>query len=351
MTVYFAGGEPESYDEGPLEGVNVRTTAPNSSYNAYDPDFSRCGVAGFQRNTRPGVKLKNVGDGLTEGWGQSRLGFSSNSSLISYGWPVIEFADADDIVLFGIITKATGGGTFPSAMRYSTGASTSVEVNPQGNLRAATDMFSFVTMYFKLVAGVLDLAWYVNGIPIASVSGVSVPYLNGRKVKTVRWGGTNYADNITYTFWHSETLVTSVDPRGWRVSTLAPNSLGNYDAWNGNYADIDEPGAVVDADYISSDTAAQVESFGLSNLSVLAQNMDVKAVALASRGRRGAAGPQNVQGMLRTNSADVYSANLAGVVPTFSNLSGLIWQVNPVTGNPWTIAEIQNLEAGFKSIA
>ncbi|QHJ75225.1 hypothetical protein DELTA_32 [Brevundimonas phage vB_BsubS-Delta] len=349
MTVYFAGTEPDAFDSSPNDTTRVRTVN-TAAINAFDPDYSRCGISAYQSNPIPTAVLKEWGDGITEGWVQSRLGFTNNGALISAGHPVFSVRDKDDKELFGVITKTTSAG-FNAVLRYSTSDTVRVEVNPQGTLNPLPGSAAsrFTTMYFKIDGTSLTLTWYLDSIPISSVT-VTVAYMNGKKAKIFCWGGTGH-ENSSYYIYVSEMLVASEDCRGWRVATLGPNSLGTKDEWIGNYADIDEAGPYDDGDYISIDTANKVELFGLTNLSVPAQNMDVVALTFTGRGRKGLTGPQNIKAVLRTNATEVESATtFSNVYPTFNALGQKVWDVNPVTGNPWTVAEIQNLEAGFKSI-
>lgn len=349
MTVYFAGTEPDAFDSGPNDTGRVTTTNA-SNRDSFDPEYSRCALSAYQRSVIPTATIKEWGDGITEGWVQGRLGFNNNGNLISVGYPLFEVQDKDGKVLFDVITKAGGGG-FNSVLRYSTSDTVRVEVNPQAPIHPApgTGAHRFNTLYFKIVGSSLTLTWYLDALPVSTVT-VTVAYINGKKAKTFCWGGTGH-DNSSYFIWQSEMLVTSEDCRGWRVATLGPNSLGTKDEWNGNYADIDEAGVYDDADYIFTDTVNKVELFGVSNLSVSAQNMDVVAVTLSTRARRGLTGPQNIKGVIRTNGTEVETAaNLGAVPPIFNPLRQAIWENNPVTGVPFTVAEVQNVELGYKSL-
>lgn len=348
MTVYFAGTEPDAFDLAPFDG-HVRTANNTTSVNAFDPEYSRCAISGETRAHMMVATIKNWGDGISEGWVQSRLGFTNNGDIISAGYPVVEVRDKDNKILFDVITKSASNG-FNSVLRYSTSDTARVEVNPQAPIHPSPKnaAFRFNTLYFKINGTTLTLTWYLDGLPVSTVT-VTVAYMSGKLAKTFAWAG-SAASNSIYWIYHSEMLVTSEDCRGWRVATLGPNSLGAKDEWIGNYADIDEVGAPDDNDAISADTAAKVELFGLSNLSVSAQNMDVVAVALSARARRGLTGPQNIKGVIRTNSTEVDTAsNLGNVAPIFQPLTQAIWENNPVTGVPFTVSEVQNLELGVKS--
>lgn len=340
MTIYFAGTEPEAFTS------YVQDTPYMSTSGAYhDPDYSRCALSSYE-NTLITINLSGVGSGLSEGWMQSRIG--STDALISSGFPVLQIADATGQILAEIITKSSGS-PLPSVLRYYTAAATRVEVNPQVNIRpSGSAAGQWVTLYWKIVGTSLTLTWYFNNVLAATVT-VTVAFMSGKLVKQCSWGGTGHT-STSYRIWHSEMLVSSEDPRGYRVATITPNSLGTKDEWTGNYADIDDLGVTFDDDYIYTDAINKIESFGLTNLSAAAQNMDVVAAVVSARARRGFTGPQNIKPFIRTNSTNYEGATYPAVPATFTNLPPVVMGVNPVTGNPWTITEIQDLEAGFKSL-
>ncbi|USN16442.1 hypothetical protein POLUDNITSA_00270 [Brevundimonas phage vB_BpoS-Poludnitsa] len=340
MTIYFAGTEPEAFTSF-IQDPNYITT----SGNYHDPDYSRCGLSAYQ-DTLITIDLPGVGTGLSEGWVQSRI--HSTPSLSTSGYPLVAIMDSSGQRLADIITKSSSG-TKNSVLRYYTAAATRVEVNPQVPIDPSeSNVGHFVTLYWKIVGTSLTLTWYFDSVLAATVT-VSVPFMSGKLVKQCGWGGTAHA-STSYRIFHSEMIVSSEDPRGYRVATITPNSLGTKDEWTGNYADIDDLGVTFDADYIYTDAINKIESFGLTNLSAAAQNMDVVAAVVSARARRGITGPQNIKPFVRTNSTDYEGATYPSVPATFTNLPPVIMSVNPVTGNPWTITEIQDLEAGFKSL-
>lgn len=340
MTIYFAGTEPEAFTTFVQDTPFISTTG-----SAHDPDYSRCALSAMEDNLIT-IDLQGVGDGISEGWMQSRI--TVTDTLISSGHPVLQIADKNGQILAEIITKGSNTPT-PSVLRYYTAAATRVEVNPQVNIRPTASLAGqWVTMYWKIVGTSLTLTWYFNGVLAATVT-ATVAFMSGKLVKRCGWGGTGHS-STSYRIYHSEMIVSSVDPRGYRVATIVPNSLGTKDEWTGNYADIDDVGIPSDADYIYTDAINKIESFGLTNLSTPAQNMDVVAAVVSARARRGVTGPQNLKPFVRTNSTDYEGATYASVPATFTNLPPVVMAVNPVTGNPWTITEIQDLEAGFKSL-
>lgn len=340
MTVYFAGSEPEAFDFYNDDPIWITTTG-----TYHDADYSRCALSAIN-NSVIYTDLKDVGSGLSEVWVQSRI--ASTSTLISNGQPLVRVFDSTGQILADVIVK-TASGSKNSVLRYYTAAATAVEVNPQVPIDPSQNTNGhFLTFHFKLVGTSLTVEWYFDGVLAATVT-VTVAFMSGKLVTRCGWGG-SANDSVSYRVWHSEMLVTSMDPRGYRVSTLIPNSLGTKDEWTGNYADIDDLGLPSDADSIYTDAINKIETFGLTNLSAVAQNMDVVAAVMAARGRRGVTGPQNIKPIIRSNATDYEGPTYPTPPPIFSSLKKQVMENNPITGLPWTIAQIQDLEVGFKSL-
>lgn len=333
MTVLFAGTEPEAfnYKSG---AVLFASTTPGREY---DPDYSRGAI-------RVDTTLDSVGvdfPAQNEIWVQWRLRASStvaNASILR-----VQDSAGNNIAY----VSSAGGPTY--TLGYQTGASSGVSVAP-ATPSLGTAAGYFLTVHVKwLEVNKVFIEFFVDGVLISSAT-VTNAWIASKKPARVTFltpgGGSSSSGYI------SEVIVTDTeDPRGWRVATLAPNSEGALGQWAGSYVDIDEIGVPDDNDFISSDTAGQVELFGLSNLSAPAQNMTPKAVFLASRARVGAGGPQNIKPGLRAGGSNFFQGPMPGLTPIFQNPLPAGWEVNPATSSPWTISDIQNLEAGFESVA
>jgi hypothetical protein len=149
----------------------------------------------------------------------------------------------------------------------------------------------------------------------------------------------------------SEIIIATTDIRGRRLQRLEPTADGANTAWTGTFADVDETG-VGDSDYISSNTANQVETFVVADIAVsLAAAHAVEGVVISVRARKGEAGPQNLQAVLRTNSTDFVSSNYPTLNTVFQGGLQKIWETNPDTAAAWTQSEVNAIEVGVKSIA
>jgi len=129
--------------------------------------------------------------------------------------------------------------------------------------------------------------------------------------------------------------------------SLNPDGQGNGTAWTGDNTDVDEL-EESEADFISSDTATQVEQQTVGATPAAASAYSVDELRVSARTRRGATGPQNLQLSQRHNSVDGFSANKS--LTTNYEVINNSFTTNPDTSNPWTIAELATAEIGVKSI-
>jgi hypothetical protein len=151
----------------------------------------------------------------------------------------------------------------------------------------------------------------------------------------------------TYNHGISEGIVADEDTRAMSLVTLYPNAVGDANTLDsGTQADIDEAVAN-DADLLSSATTGQVAQFNLSNLPVGA--FTIKDVTGVFRGIRGSTGIQNWKFGLKTNGT--INIGQTYLMDTgWASYQRIFGSLNPVTGNPWTQAEIDALQIAFESL-
>ena len=208
--------------------------------------------------------------------------------------------------------------------------------------------FRVIDIHCKIDPVVGEFTFYGNGVAQASLTG-DTDFFGCKGVNRARLqslSSSSAASNSGF----SQCCMSTVNSTSYKVSTIAPNANGSTSGWTGSYADIDEV-TPSDADFISSAAANQVSTFGLTNLSATAAALQVVAVGVAARVRKGAIGPQNIQAAIRTNGVDYYSSNIDGLTGNFNGGRSKTWDLNPNTGELWTTAEVNALEAGVKSIA
>jgi hypothetical protein len=183
-------------------------------------------------------------------------------------------------------------------------------------------------------------------------------YIDGGAVATIDWSGDLSALGIStlncimlwrgFAYWAfcSEFIVADADTRSLALVTHYPNAAGDANAWTGAYTDIDE-WTTVDSDLVYVNTNDQEVQMNLSALpsGVFA----VRGVWISARA-------------VTTSDATPTKLALGIKSTTINNGSdqtlALYWasyyrfmDVNPVTTNPWTQAEIDALQLNLKSRA
>lgn len=329
MSILFAATEPEAFATDVGTWTSQVTGSTSASAGAYDTNFSRCAtILDAGSTTYPAIDL----GGALDIWFHYRIGGQpfDNASL--------KFLTIVDSTLQGILRLETNTST-EVFMSYWDGA-TWVEGTKFSSLDA--------------LGATIDLHCKIDG-----VAGEFSWWFNGTEMQTITGDTDHFASSISYIqlqTWQnfikvrgSEVIIADEVTVGMRVATLDPTGNGTNTAWTGSYTDIDEI-SVSDADFITSSTANEVETFTLSDLSLLAASMIPVCVVNSFRGSIGATGPQNLQTVVRSGGTDYPSSSLSGLTSSFSGGHQIILADNPATASPWTPSEIDALEAGVKSI-
>jgi hypothetical protein len=140
----------------------------------------------------------------------------------------------------------------------------------------------------------------------------------------------------------SELIVADEDTRLMRLKTLAPSATGDTNSWSGSYADIDDI-SISDADklYTSTpDADALVNLTGMpsGNYTPLAVKLNTRFVNEASQ--------YGLQQGVKTNGS-IYLSDTQQSLKYWGNKE-VMFHTNPITGLPWTSAEIEALQFAYR---
>jgi len=333
MAILFAGGE---FDAFIMLGSSFVFDAgsPNG-----DPNFCRGGMS-YAAGSEP--VTPDFGADQLEVWAHM-VTRQNGSSPQGSGFDLLELRNSSDqgVVRLRMIAAGT------IQLQYYNGTAWTA-VNPTFNISGNT-VYS-MDLYVKIddVAGMIE--WYRNGVLQASFYG-DTNLFSGASIRKAKIGMLSNVNGGANRSDQSEIIIATQDTRSMRLATLVPNGNGALDQWTGSFNDVDEVGVYTDFDYISSGTAEQVELFTVSDLSATAQTLDVVGVVVTGRGRKGAGGPQNLQMAIYTGGVQYNTGDLPGLTNAFATLQPAIWDQNPQTLAPWTVAEVQQLQIGFQSKA
>lgn len=137
------------------------------------------------------------------------------------------------------------------------------------------------------------------------------------------------------------------------VETLYPNGNGTYGEWRGNdgnsvdnYLLVDEAGPPNSSDFVRSSVPGQRDTYLMSNLANLTGNIrGVAHVSVGDRDTSGGAGCK-IRGISR-GSTDT-KTDVLNLASTLTVNFDRVYPVNPETGNPWTVTEVNNLQGGLQ---
>ena len=194
------------------------------------------------------------------------------------------------------------------------------------------------------VSGLFE--WYVDGVLVAQYTGDTL-HTGFTQIDTLtltqHGTGTGSANGVSF----SEIIVATEDTRPLRVHGMYATAAGTNTAWTGDNTAVDEA-TFDDTDFIESGTADQKESYACTDLSAVADNFSVRAVALNARALRDTTGPQNMELLVRSGGTDYTSGNVSGLTTSFAPFS-YIWATDPATAAAWTTSGVNAAEIGVVS--
>lgn len=139
------------------------------------------------------------------------------------------------------------------------------------------------------------------------------------------------------------------DTKQFELASVTPSANGALQGWAGTFSNINEAG-VNDATTISAAAADTLSTFIFPAMPTRLTNFKVAALILGGRGSGGAATPTTFEGVARVGGTDYTTTTEANVPITLATGPFMFkWTLNPATGLPWTVAEINSSQWGFKS--
>ena len=114
-----------------------------------------------------------------------------------------------------------------------------------------------------------------------------------------------------------------------------------------NYECVNESPPTDDTDYVSSETADNIDTYAFAALATTAGS--VKAVTVWNYARKDDAGTRQIAAVARHDTSESYGSTVT-LSATYTHY-GEIYHVNPSTTSAWTIAEVNEAEFGVKLIA
>lgn len=132
--------------------------------------------------------------------------------------------------------------------------------------------------------------------------------------------------------------------------TIRPNGQGQYSEWNqvncpaGHWQCVDEAQANA-SDYLYQNKGTKREAFTFSDAGLTTES--INSVTLVYFAKRYSTTKYNMLPLIRANGQD-FLGNVMMLGQGFASVSQT-FTTNPATGSPWTVAEVNALEAGMRT--
>lgn len=212
-----------------------------------------------------------------------------------------------------------------------------------------------------------NCAWFNN--TMARISGncsIETPIFNGRYKLILRSGSvavgqpapilavSNVITVSSITPTPTPTVIPTPTPAPVITQTLRPNSQGTYKSWdnagcpstanNQEWDCVDETSPNT-SDRVQADNPGKKESFRFSDLTE--SNIVINKVTLSYYGIRFSPSRYKFTPIIVSNRR-IYDGSSKSLGSQYSSFQQ-IYTNNPKTNKPWTVAEVNNLEAGMRT--
>lgn len=322
MTILFAGGELSAFVASDLANVTeVTTTALR------DTTFSRSAIS---VNGNIAYAEGAYVASATTAWFHCEINIGANSA----NGPLLVFYNSSGTAVFRLNVPNFN----VMQMQYWNGSAWT-DIGTSYTFPTSTRF----TIDIKIICGASGSAsLYTAGSLIGTASATMTAVTNIAKVRL-------YSNSSFTAAGYSQIIAADEPTVGWRLATLAPSANGANTTWTNDYTAVDEATTVDDADFITSSTAAEVETYAATD-APSGTGMGVKAVVVTARAKIGATGPQNLQMAVRSAGTNYFSSNVTGLGAGFAGVQA-VFALDPATAAAWTLANCNSAEIGVKSIA
>ena len=167
--------------------------------------------------------------------------------------------------------------------------------------------------------------------------------------------GTNEANGISgHKGIYDDLWITTGELLGdIRVHHLVPNSTVSA-SWSrypssltANHEAVDELNPNNDTDYVYTSTAGATDVYEFEDLPATASA--VRAVGIHTMARKDDAGSRSMRSFLRIGATN-YPGATVNLPDSYAGIKDY-WLQNPATGTDWTVADVNNLQAGVELIS
>jgi hypothetical protein len=326
LAILFAAAEDIDFPKG------TGTTGVVTTSGAFRAGYGRCAIN--NANTTASHFLQSLpfaSGAVTSAWVSARI---------------ITNAMVANRMAFGVSLSTTSKGLFVGTGSASTklalikydGTTATVLASESGNTINTATLYK-VDIHIASYGASATVTVYVNGVSLITFTGdVTVSGMTNFDSISLP-GGSGFIFNT------SEHIVSDADSRGFSLVTMAPNAAGDTDSWpTGTYASVN-PTTINDSNFVNTNAVAADEEFNLTDAP--AGIYAALAVKLVMRAANAAGTAQNVA--LGLKSGGTVSSPTASTLSTVFGTYEQLLADNPVTGVPFTPAELNALQINLRS--
>jgi hypothetical protein len=328
VPILFLANEFEDYD-------SYSGTIYKDRPNYYDSNYTR-GAVGVANDTTSYLQ-GNFSTAVSSFWFTCRMG----SYYASASCTPISFTDGgtDRLRLrYGTVNSSTN--TALSLYRWDGTAETLIGTLSNVYTTSQTNRLDFKVTYSS--TGTCEV--YRAGALVGTITGDFVGSTGSTTLSGVRLKSAGLTSDVTQ---YSEVIAATGSTLGMRAKTLIPNAAGDLTAWTGGFANVDEM-LPTDTDVINSAVAGEQWSCGLTGLPTGSSGQKVRGIKVHCEAAKGDSGPSSIALGVRTGGTTSYQPDQACSLGYIAHKSSVM-ETNPVTGQPWTTAELEALQIAFRS--
>jgi len=274
------------------------------------------------------------------------VGFAIKVDVIGWAYDLIRFYEGESLYHLGLQIVNSG------AIRVNR-AGTTLPGESGTNVLAAGQWY-----YIEFRATIGDTGSYevrVNGVTVASATGIDTRNGGTGLIDRVQFRGLEYSGSYYVRYDDIYVLNTLGDNNTFLgsqiVEAVYPTSTvrGDWTPTGGtNYGSVDENPTNDDADYVSSNVVGNKDLYGMGSLSRI--NGNIKGVQLNVDARVTDVAPLNLRPVLKAGGVETPQGGQV-ITNTGYKVYTIMQEQNPSTSAPWTVAELNTVQAGVEQTA
>lgn len=323
MTILFAGSAI-----GPYIPADASVNEPPTTY--IDTGFVRCGLGLIGPSTYAESYHHATS---TDFWLTGDLYI--DSAWNSTETPYLSLYNSSDVEVYRLSAAVAGTG---ATFKQYTSPDGSAWTQRGTSFVGLVDTRQTISIHLN-TDGTGSAAVYTSGTERLSATGIDLSGLSNVEYHRLKGNG--------YAVWSQVVCADGESTIGKRIMEGYPSGTGATDQWTSSYTSVDEV-SYSDADFIFSDTAAQVEVMAMTLVGSLT-GYTVTSAVVCARGKTDGSGPANLQLALRTAATNYFSSSIALGAGYSANVG--VWATNPNTTLAWTNTDAAAIQIGVKSIA